>query len=92
MLLRLLQYILGIPCLLTCALVFFKKKEYIKIRLLFFKYFKYIFWDVKKFPKVDNRFPILDIYKCPFSESGSRLLKMAKNETIKKVMVWSQKK
>jgi hypothetical protein len=30
----------------------------------------------------------LDIYKCPFSESGRGLLEKGKNETIKKVMVW----
>jgi hypothetical protein len=38
----------------------------------------------KKNPKVRNRFPILDIYKCPFSESGRGLLKTAESETIKK--------
>jgi hypothetical protein len=56
--------------------------------MCFFKLFEYIFWDAKKIPKVGNRFPILDIYKCPFSESGRGLLKIEENETIKKVMVW----
>jgi hypothetical protein len=54
----------------------------------FFKLFEYIFWDAKKFPKVRDRFPISDIYKCQILESGRGLLKIAKNETIKKVMLW----
>jgi hypothetical protein len=56
-------------------------KKQINDRTIFFKYFKYIFWILKFlafFPKVDDRFRILDIYKCPFSESAWGLSKMAR--------------
>jgi hypothetical protein len=54
--------------------------------------FEYIFWDAKKFPKVRNRFPILDIYKCPFSESARGLLKIGEAETIKNSYALKPKK